>query len=129
MMGICRLSQMPASAASGIYMSYPDKGARLYLIQVREVIPTFRVRLRCGSCYSDEELQRVLSGPGSGTAGASGSNPTLSYLSTCGDEEWDCRFTFDVHCKPPPNNPDGDPVVINDYHVKRHLGAGESECR
>lgn len=84
---------------------------------------------------SEAELHGVLGGQGlpgledsDGTCEPHICKAASSYVSPYDDEKWDCKFTCDVECKPAPENPDGDPVIINEYHVKQHLGSGESQC-
>lgn len=90
---------------------------------------------------SNAELHGVLGGQGlpglddeeddDGTCQPHMCKATSSYATPYDDEKWDCKFTIDVECKPPPESPEGDPVIVNEYHVQKHLGAGESymPCR
>ena len=46
-----------------------------------------------------------------------------------GDEEWDCQFTDVAMITTPENQPDGDPVKVNEYVFEKHLGSGKKNIR
>lgn len=71
---------------------------------------------------SDDELIAAVEGvpiPGAnGNKGTTGEDAEE-------EEEWDCQFTDLAVITNPPNQPDGDPVKVNEYVFEKHLGAGK----